>query len=125
MCKFESADAPGYRQVSTAIVEWVQEAPGFISVRWNVEDEDRRVRVQLEINERARPYVSCLLLLSTDREYQIVRVGESLLIGIPQFTSPPPGASAQVSGMFPALGQSNLPIASTGPAQLEEGGGAR
>jgi hypothetical protein len=60
MCKFESDDAPGYRQVSTAIVEWVQEAPDFINVRWNVEDEDRRVRVQLEINERARPYVSRL-----------------------------------------------------------------
>ncbi|KUI72438.1 Protein SERAC1 [Cytospora mali] len=56
MCKFESVDAPGYRQVSTAIVEWVQESPDFINIRWNVEDEDRRVRVQLEINERARPF---------------------------------------------------------------------
>lgn len=57
MCKFESVDAPGYRLVSSAIVEWAQEAPDFISVRWNVEDEDRRVRAQLEINERARPFM--------------------------------------------------------------------
>ncbi|KAK7745916.1 hypothetical protein SLS53_002635 [Cytospora paraplurivora] len=58
MCKFESIDAPGYRLVSSAIVEWAQEAPDFISVRWNVEDEDRRVRAQLEINERARPFLT-------------------------------------------------------------------
>lgn len=40
-----------------AIAEWVQAAPDVTSVRWNVEDDGRRVRAQLEMNERARPFV--------------------------------------------------------------------
>lgn len=57
MCKFAGFDAPGYRTISTAIAEWVQAAPDVTSVRWSVEDDGRRVRAQLEMNERARPFV--------------------------------------------------------------------
>ncbi|KAG6357943.1 hypothetical protein INS49_013826 [Diaporthe citri] len=58
MCKFAGFDAPGYRTISTAIAEWVQAAPDVTSVRWNVEDDGRRVRAQLEMNERARPFLA-------------------------------------------------------------------
>ena len=52
MCKFESSTAPGFRTVSTAIGEWVKEAPTVIQVRWLVELDDRNVRRDLEIHER-------------------------------------------------------------------------
>ncbi|KAH8903689.1 hypothetical protein BR93DRAFT_930843 [Coniochaeta sp. PMI_546] len=52
MCKFESNTAPGFRTVSTAIGEWVKEAPSVIQVRWLVELDDRQVRQQLDIHER-------------------------------------------------------------------------
>lgn len=58
MCKFESANAPGYRTVSTTIRDWVREAPPVIAIRWHVEDEDRLVRAKQDINERMRPFVS-------------------------------------------------------------------
>ncbi|KAK3689796.1 hypothetical protein B0T22DRAFT_179069 [Podospora appendiculata] len=56
MCKFESANAPGYRNVSTAIREWVANSPEVIEVRWDVEEDDRRLRANLENFERSRPY---------------------------------------------------------------------
>jgi hypothetical protein len=59
MCKFESENAPGYRNVSSAIREWVMESPRVIQVRWEVEDDDRRLRANLENYERLRSYVRC------------------------------------------------------------------
>ena len=58
MCKFESENAPGYRNVSTAIREWVADSPRVIQVRWEVEEDDRRLRASLENYERTRSYVS-------------------------------------------------------------------
>lgn len=58
MCKFDGFNAPGYRQITSVICEWVRESPDLIRVRWNVEDQDRRNRAQLENMERARPFVS-------------------------------------------------------------------
>lgn len=52
MCKFDSPTAPGFRTISTAIHDWVKEAPGVIQVRWLVELDDRQVRQQLEFHER-------------------------------------------------------------------------
>ncbi len=57
MCKFESDSAPGYRNVSTAIFEWVRDSPRVIQVRWEVEEDDRRLRASLEHFERTRSYV--------------------------------------------------------------------
>ncbi|EAQ83334.1 hypothetical protein CHGG_09738 [Chaetomium globosum CBS 148.51] len=56
MCKFESENAPGYRTVSTAIREWIADAPEVIPIRWEVEEDQRRVRANLEYFERARQY---------------------------------------------------------------------
>ncbi|KAK3321656.1 hypothetical protein B0H66DRAFT_638213 [Apodospora peruviana] len=56
MCKFESENAPGYRNVSTALREWVAGSPEVIEVRWEVEEDDRRLRANLDIFERTRPY---------------------------------------------------------------------
>lgn len=58
MCKFESASAPGYRNVTTTIYEWVLEAPQVIQVRWVVEQEERLARARHDIDEKARPLVS-------------------------------------------------------------------
>jgi hypothetical protein len=52
MCKFDSDTAPGFRTVSTAIHDWVKEAPNVIQIRWLVELDDRQVRQQLDIHER-------------------------------------------------------------------------
>jgi hypothetical protein len=58
MCKFASENAPGYRTVSTAIRTWISEAPNVIPIRWEVEDDQRRVRANLDNFERSRLYVS-------------------------------------------------------------------
>ncbi|KAK4218468.1 hypothetical protein QBC37DRAFT_369078 [Rhypophila decipiens] len=60
ICKFESENAPGYRNVSTAIREWVAGSPEVIEVRWEVEEDDRRLRAHLENYERSRPYERAL-----------------------------------------------------------------
>lgn len=77
MCKFESENAPGYRTVSTALREWVADAPNLIPIRWGIEEEERQVRANLENMERARPYVRLsleksrdIILTSTSREQQ-------------------------------------------------------
>lgn len=56
MCKFDSVNAPGYRTVSTAIREWVTDAPPVIETRWEVETGDRQVRDALEIREISRAH---------------------------------------------------------------------
>lgn len=60
MAKFDGENAPGYRTVSTAIREWIAESTGVIKLRWEVEEEDRRLRASLESYERIRAYVSSL-----------------------------------------------------------------
>jgi len=52
MCKFDSKNAPGYRTMTSAIKDWVLDAPSVIAVRWRVEDEERFARAQHEIAER-------------------------------------------------------------------------
>ncbi|KAK2034338.1 lipa and NB-ARC domain-containing protein [Colletotrichum zoysiae] len=52
MCKFNSPSAPGYRNVSTAIRNWAEEAPPVIRTRWEIETDDRRARAQSEAAER-------------------------------------------------------------------------
>ncbi|EFQ31780.1 LipA and NB-ARC domain-containing protein [Colletotrichum graminicola M1.001] len=52
MCKFNSTSAPGYRNVSTAIRDWAEEAPPVIRTRWEIEIDDRRARAQSEAVER-------------------------------------------------------------------------
>ncbi|OHW99541.1 LipA and NB-ARC domain-containing protein, partial [Colletotrichum incanum] len=56
MCKFDSISAPGYRNVSTAIRNWAEEAPPVIWTRWEIETDDRRTRAQSEAAERTRNY---------------------------------------------------------------------
>ncbi|KAK4148919.1 hypothetical protein C8A00DRAFT_38494, partial [Chaetomidium leptoderma] len=64
MCKFESTNAPGYRTVSTAIREWIADAPNVIPIRWEVEEDQRRVRANLDNFERARLYQGSALVSS-------------------------------------------------------------
>ncbi|KAK1451511.1 LipA and NB-ARC domain-containing protein, partial [Colletotrichum melonis] len=58
MCKFNSSSAPGYRNVSTAIRTWAEEAPPVIRTRWDIEMDDRKVRAQSEAAEITREYGS-------------------------------------------------------------------
>ncbi|KAK4231930.1 hypothetical protein QBC38DRAFT_525734 [Podospora fimiseda] len=57
MCKFESEKAPGWVNVSTALREWVGDGGDVIPIRWEVEEEDRRTRANLENFERRRGYL--------------------------------------------------------------------
>ncbi|KAK7433394.1 hypothetical protein QQZ08_000334 [Neonectria magnoliae] len=56
MCKFDGPSAPGYRNISTDIRQWVMDAPAVVQVRWEVEEEERRARMRNEISERMSPY---------------------------------------------------------------------
>ncbi|KAI5462346.1 hypothetical protein BGZ63DRAFT_383588 [Mariannaea sp. PMI_226] len=56
MCKFSSPNAPGYRNISTDIRQWVIDAPAMIQVRWEVEEEESRARARREASERMTPY---------------------------------------------------------------------
>ncbi|KAK1658850.1 hypothetical protein BDP55DRAFT_637504 [Colletotrichum godetiae] len=58
MCKFNSSSAPGYRNVSTAIRTWAEEAPPVIRTRWDIELDDRKARAQSEAAEITREYNS-------------------------------------------------------------------
>ncbi len=60
MSKYDSFNAPGYRPVSTAMREWIVEAPPVIEVRWSIEQEDRQARARHDIDERQMPFVSFL-----------------------------------------------------------------
>ncbi len=57
MCKFDGPTAPGYRTMTTAVYEWVGDAPQVIEVRWTVEREDRLARLRREMEERRLPFV--------------------------------------------------------------------
>ncbi|KAI1820100.1 hypothetical protein F4861DRAFT_89113 [Xylaria intraflava] len=57
MCKFDSKNAPGYRTISTAIREWVSDAPDVIATRWRIEEEDKLARAKQEIEERMKPWI--------------------------------------------------------------------
>lgn len=57
MCKFDSANAPGFRTMSTAIREWAMECPEVIKLRWSREEGERRTRASDDAGERMRPHV--------------------------------------------------------------------
>nr|CDP29941.1 Putative protein of unknown function [Podospora anserina S mat+] len=61
MCKFEGENAPGWRNVSTTLRQWVADGVNLIPPRWLLEEKDRQLRASLENFERARTYVSFLL----------------------------------------------------------------
>lgn len=52
MCKFDGQNAPGYRTVSTAIIDWVTVARTVIEIRWEAEEEERKKRAADEYYER-------------------------------------------------------------------------
>ncbi|KAK4676008.1 hypothetical protein QC764_0084030 [Podospora pseudoanserina] len=60
MCKFEGENAPGWRNVSTTLRQWVADGVNLIPPRWLLEEKDRQLRASLENFERARNYESML-----------------------------------------------------------------
>ncbi|CAI4214639.1 unnamed protein product [Parascedosporium putredinis] len=54
MCKFETAESPGYSNVSSAIRDWIQEAPDSIQMRWTLEEEERNARAMNAFNQMAK-----------------------------------------------------------------------
>ncbi|KAL2016879.1 hypothetical protein VTK56DRAFT_2879 [Thermocarpiscus australiensis] len=77
MCKFESENAPGYRNVSTAIREWVADAPRVIPFRWEAEEDDRRVRANLENFERMQPYIRQDAVHASTPSQQAIEAGNN------------------------------------------------
>ncbi|TGJ79626.1 hypothetical protein E0Z10_g9127 [Xylaria hypoxylon] len=57
MCKFDSKNAPGYRTISSAMREWVLDAPDVITTRWRVEEDEKLARAKHEIEERMKPWI--------------------------------------------------------------------
>ncbi|KAM0322458.1 hypothetical protein ACHAQA_009527 [Verticillium albo-atrum] len=55
MCKFDGPTSPGYRIVSTAIHDWVLQAPKAIARRWDIEKDEQRQRAMQEATERLGP----------------------------------------------------------------------
>jgi hypothetical protein len=51
MVKFESARSHGYSTIAGAIKEWVVDAPPFVQVRWQVEEDEREARVKQKMSE--------------------------------------------------------------------------
>jgi hypothetical protein len=51
MCKFESKNAPGYLNVSTAIKGWVSDCPPRMEARWVAEKKARRLAKENEARE--------------------------------------------------------------------------
>jgi hypothetical protein len=53
MCRYESRNSPGFRNVSLTINSWVKECPPIIKARWNVEK-----KVEARFEELVKRYVS-------------------------------------------------------------------
>jgi hypothetical protein len=58
LCRFASADAPGYRALSTDARQWVRDAPLVIQVRWAAEEQEQAIRMRVDLQERMSPFVS-------------------------------------------------------------------
>ncbi|KAK3192019.1 hypothetical protein K4F52_002064 [Lecanicillium sp. MT-2017a] len=57
MCKFDNANAPGFRALTTDMRQWILDAPALIAGRWAVEEDELSARVRHEIHERISPFV--------------------------------------------------------------------
>ena len=58
MCKFESKNSPGYRNVSVTIKSWVEESPQVIQGYWELEKRQRRQMKEAQAAELLGIYVS-------------------------------------------------------------------
>lgn len=58
MCKFDTKNSPGYRNVSTSIKGWVVEAPPVIQARFDAEKRSRRQMKEAQAAELLGIYVS-------------------------------------------------------------------
>ncbi|KAI0598382.1 hypothetical protein F4775DRAFT_583770 [Biscogniauxia sp. FL1348] len=67
MCKFDSKNAPGYRTISTAIRDWVLDAPDVIATRWRVEEDEKLARAKHEIEERMKPWLNSQRIQQSDQ----------------------------------------------------------
>ncbi|KAL2268471.1 hypothetical protein VTJ83DRAFT_3317 [Remersonia thermophila] len=106
MCKFESANAPGWSTISGAIRDWIVEAPEVILIRWEVEEDQRRVRANLESFERARLY-DTTLRLGGQSNTALPGPGGSVLAPL----LPPPTSGTPASAAAPAPDASHAPKA--------------
>lgn len=51
MCKFESTNSPGFRNIATTIQQWVDKAPYLVQGRWFVEDQESHNRAVADARE--------------------------------------------------------------------------
>ncbi|UKZ76322.1 hypothetical protein TrVFT333_004024 [Trichoderma virens FT-333] len=57
LCKFENANSPGFRALSTDLRQWVLVAPDVIAVRWDMEEQEKAARMKYEVQERMSGWV--------------------------------------------------------------------
>ncbi|KFA75868.1 hypothetical protein S40288_01931 [Stachybotrys chartarum IBT 40288] len=66
LCRFASADAPGYRALSTDARQWVRDAPLVIQVRWAAEEQEQAIRMRVDLQERMSPFADQTQALMPD-----------------------------------------------------------
>ncbi|KAF4998043.1 hypothetical protein FGRMN_3442 [Fusarium graminum] len=58
MCKFQSTNSPGFRNIAITIRQWVLKAPSAIQERWLAEEDERRARAVAKANELMSTFTS-------------------------------------------------------------------
>ncbi|KAG8665943.1 hypothetical protein FPOAC1_010744 [Fusarium poae] len=72
MCKYDSMQSPGFRNIAITLREWVEKAPFLIQQRWLVEEDEGRHRALARVNEiMRRPSQRSLRVSHEENEKQL------------------------------------------------------
>ncbi|UZP44210.1 hypothetical protein NXS19_012022 [Fusarium pseudograminearum] len=58
MCKFESINSPGFRNIAITLQQWIERAPFLIQERWLAAEEEGRNRALAKVNEIMSPFAA-------------------------------------------------------------------
>ncbi|RGP80658.1 hypothetical protein FLONG3_1262 [Fusarium longipes] len=56
MCKFDSIESPGFRNITTTLEKWIEKAPCLIQERWFAEEDESQNRALARVKEIMSPY---------------------------------------------------------------------
>ncbi|PCD19552.1 hypothetical protein FGRA07_05301 [Fusarium graminearum] len=58
MCKFESINSPGFRNIAITLQQWIERAPFLIQERWLAAEDEGRNRALAKVNEIMSPFAA-------------------------------------------------------------------